>query len=66
MQSFLIIVACLVAQPDRCERIDPGLEAMSPMVCMIAGQQIAAAWQAEHPRYTVNRWSCATSREKNT
>jgi hypothetical protein len=40
---------------------------VSPMICMVQGQQIAAEWIEEHPKWSLQAWRCRYGRpEKAT
>jgi hypothetical protein len=49
----LSLLACLSAQPDRCERHE--LEVQS---CNAGGIGQLATWALEHPTWFVKRWHC--------
>ena len=56
----LVILACLVDQPDRCK--DVGLtfsgEGLTPLQCLMQAQPEIAKWVDEHPRWHARRWTC--------
>jgi hypothetical protein len=55
----LIVIACLVAEPDKCERFSlPFQEPMGIMRCMREGQLQIVTWADEHPSWHVRRWVC--------
>lgn len=59
----LIVLACLIAEPARCEEFPvPFQEPMGIMACMRQGQLHLAEWVADHPRWAVRRWSCGLPR----
>lgn len=59
----LIVLACLMAQPARCEEFPiPFQEPMGIMGCMRQGQLHLAEWVSEHPNWVVRRWSCGLPR----
>jgi hypothetical protein len=61
----LILVVCLSATPNVCKEERPIVEAMSPMGCMVQGQQIAAEWVEEHPKWQLSEFRCqAGQRDK--
>lgn len=63
----LILTVCLTAHPGACEDVTPLVDPMRPMACMIQGQQIAAEWIAEHPKWTLTGFRCgAAKRVKGT
>ena len=51
----LIILACLLAQPDRCEEFSVPTEARLPMECLSAMSE----WAVTHPSRRVARFRCA-------
>lgn len=59
----LIVVACLIAQPARCEEFAlPFQQPMGIMECMRDSQFHLAEWLAEHSDWVVRKWSCAIPR----
>lgn len=54
----LILVVCLSATPDVCHEETPPVDVASPMSCMVQGQQVAAEWLSEHPKWQVSGWKC--------
>jgi hypothetical protein len=54
----LVLVVCLIGQPGACREERPPAPAMSPMACMVLGQQIAATWLEDHPKLRLDRWRC--------
>lgn len=55
----LIFVACLIAQPARCEEFSlPFAEPMGAMQCMWQGQLRLVEWAADRPDWVVRRWTC--------
>jgi hypothetical protein len=55
----LIVIACLVAEPEKCERFSlPFQESMGMMRCMREGQFQIVTWEDEHPEWHVRRWIC--------
>ncbi len=54
----LILVVCLASSPDVCREETPPIDVDSPMVCMVEGQQIAAEWLEEHPKWSLHAWRC--------
>ena len=63
----LILVVCLATAPDVCREEAPPVDAVSPMICMVQGQQIAAEWIEEHPKWSLQAWRCRYGRpEKAT
>lgn len=56
----LVLVICLAATPDVCERRDlvVSLEPAGPLACLLTGQQEIARWSAAHPLWRVTGWTC--------
>lgn len=54
----LILVVCLSTTPDICREERPPIDVESPMSCMVQGQQIAAEWTEEHPKWRLSAWRC--------
>lgn len=58
----LLLVACLLQDPARCEAHQLQTDRMSLVECMVTGQQQLARWVEQHPRWRVRRWSCGYPR----
>ena len=58
----LVLVACMLNEPARCESHQVPTEPMSLVECMVASQQYLVRWQAEHPVWRVRRWTCGFPR----
>ncbi len=55
---LLTLVLCALNSGSACvERVMP-TPFESPLGCMVAGQEQAAAWLAEHPGYRLDGWRC--------
>lgn len=55
----LVLVACLSAEPDRCETFrEPFTEEMQLPQCVFQSQLRAAQWAGEHPEWTIKRFTC--------
>lgn len=55
----LVLIACLVAHPGRCEAFNmPFEQPMSMMRCMVEGQFKIAQWAITRPGWKVRRWRC--------
>ena len=55
----LVLIVCLSTTPDSCrEERPPMFEPMTPMACMLQGQEIAINWLEEHPRWHLAQWRC--------
>jgi hypothetical protein len=55
--TALVLVFCLQAQPSSCIEQRP-IEDITPMACLIRGQEYAANWLNEHPKWRLSRWRC--------
>ena len=56
----LTLVLCLAAQPRCLEHTVLPFPPFSSLVgCMVAGQQAAAQYLAEHPRWRLRRYRCS-------
>ena len=53
MIYVLSLLACLTAQPDRCERYE-----MQVQACGISEQAVIAVWLVQHPKHELRSWSC--------
>jgi hypothetical protein len=59
----LIVVACLIAQPARCEEFQvPFQQPMGATECMRESQWHLVAWLAEHSDWVIRKWSCSIPR----
>ncbi len=58
----LVLVACLLREPVRCEAHQVPTEPMSLVECMVTSQQYLVRWQADHPTWSVRRWTCGFPR----
>jgi hypothetical protein len=55
----LVFVACLIAEPARCEqRAIPALLDVTEQQCMSVSQQLLAAWAGRNDGYRVRSWTC--------
>jgi hypothetical protein len=55
----LVLFACLIKEPDRCETFRvPFLDRMSIVQCAFQSQFRAAEWAGEHPAWQIRRFSC--------
>ena len=54
----LILIVCLAATPDVCQEERPPIEAVNGTSCMVQGQQLAAQWLDEHPKWALKGWRC--------
>lgn len=59
----LVVLACLMAAPDRCEQQRVATaEPLSLMECMVTSQQFLVRWREQNPSWSVRRWSCGFPR----
>jgi hypothetical protein len=58
----LILTVCLAAAPDTCQEERPPVEPASAVTCMMQGQEIAAEWLNEHPKWVLSAWRCEDAR----
>jgi hypothetical protein len=60
MLVTLTLVFCLSANAAECQTVRPAAEdAWNGMpACMIRGQQLAALWLADHPKWALSRVRC--------
>jgi hypothetical protein len=62
--AVLLLKVCLASS---CEWVDPQLEEMPTITCLVLGQPLAAAYQQEHPKVRISGWRCEVrGREKQT
>ena len=56
----LVLVVCLLSQPDECSVERPSFMERFPNVvsCTRNGYISAVQWQMSHPRWNVRRWRC--------
>jgi hypothetical protein len=59
----LIVVACLIAHPAKCEEFAVPFERpMGVTQCLRQSQLRLAEWVAGHPDWVVRRWICGLPR----
>ena len=58
----LVLTVCLASAPDVCREEQPPIAVISEMQCMIQGQQIAAEWIGDHPKWELRGWRCGEQR----
>lgn len=56
--ATLVLVFCLISSPGSCQEERPELGPMSAASCLYRGQQYAAEWLADHPKWMLDRWRC--------
>jgi hypothetical protein len=54
----IILTVCLAAAPEICRDEQPPIAVISEIQCVMQGQQIAAEWIGDHPKYELRRWRC--------
>ena len=54
----LVLLACLLKAPDRCESYQVPTEPMTLMMCAVTGQALVVQWAEEHPVWHVRSWRC--------
>jgi hypothetical protein len=55
--SVLVLVFCLQSAPVSCTEQRP-IDETSLRSCLMRGEQYAAEWLAEHPKWMLLRWRC--------
>ena len=56
---LLVLLTCLSANPDQCERVQPPYqEPMSTIECQSKAMLWAAQWAGDHPGYEVREMNC--------
>jgi hypothetical protein len=56
----LIFFVCMLAQPAKCESIQPSfMEPMAVGTCMRDGPLFAMRWLEAHPDWKLRAWKCA-------
>jgi hypothetical protein len=59
----LVLVACLLGQPQRCEQhFVPTAPQMSLVECVFSGQFQVVQWHEQHPGWVIRRWTCGAPR----
>jgi hypothetical protein len=54
----IVLTVCMAAWSAHCTDERPVVADLSIMSCMIQGQQIAAEWLSDHPKWMLQRWRC--------
>lgn len=55
----LVVLACLLAKPERCETFRiPFQNEMNMVQCLWQSQIHAAEWVGNHPDWVIKRFSC--------
>ncbi|HSM40516.1 MAG TPA: hypothetical protein VK862_07170 [Afifellaceae bacterium] len=60
----LVISVCMISDPQVCKNVHFTETAgnMTPMQCMMQGQQQIAEWANTHPKWQIRRWRCGRVR----
>ena len=59
----LIVVACLIVQPAKCEEFQlPFQQPMGMTECIRDSQFLLIEWLAQHSGWVIRRWSCGVPR----
>lgn len=59
MFTTLLLLACLHGDQAQCQEFPAELpDGVGLSGCFVLGQQIAAAWQSQHPAFAVARIRC--------
>jgi hypothetical protein len=57
----LIVIACLVSQPVKCEEFYiPFQQATDALHCAQDAEFQLVQWAAERPEWQIRRWTCGT------
>jgi hypothetical protein len=62
----LVLTVCLLASPGSCREERSDFAGASMVDCMMRGQFYAARWLAEHPAYSLTRWRCGSSSNRES
>lgn len=62
----LVLTVCLLAAPGSCREERPHFFGDTILACMMQGQFHAARWLAEHPAYSMDRWTCQPASARQT
>ena len=61
----LVLTYCLLANAASCiERRPVPEEGFNPTSCMLAAQQLGAAYVAAHPAYRLTGWRCGAAKRR--
>ena len=63
MTVTLILVVCLLSQPDVCREERGQMVEGDITGCAVLGQQIAAQWTEDHPKYRVIGFKCQVGKK---
>jgi hypothetical protein len=64
MLVSLVLVFCMASSSGTCTEARPVTEDLSPMACMVRGQQVAQEWLADHPGWQLARVRCEGQSER--
>jgi len=54
----LVLTVCMAVWSAHCMDERPVLQEMRLASCLVEGQEIAAEWLADHPKWLLSRWRC--------
>lgn len=59
----LVILACLLKDPQQCREFSvPFFEPTNVAQCAVRAALHSAQWAADHPDWTIRRWTCGAPR----
>ena len=59
----LVVIACLVSQPAKCEEFYlPFQQATDALHCALEAEFQLVHWAAERPEWQIRRWTCSVPR----
>ena len=58
----LMVIACLLREPARCQEVWLPTEAPSLIGCMVSGQFEMVRWNEANPEWQARRWRCGLPR----
>lgn len=59
----LVVIACLLAEPARCEEFYLSFEQPTGiMACIRTGQLRLARWVEQRPDWVIRKWTCGLPR----
>lgn len=59
----IVLTVCLITAPGICHDESPPIAVISGIQCMMQGQQIAAEWLEDHPKWMLQGWRCGPPRQ---
>ena len=64
----VVISACLIAQPMKCEdfslQFAEEIENVTPFACMRYAQPELVKWNEHHPHWKIRKWKCKSAGKK--